>query len=35
MVISIFLKFDMVKLFESLHNIVDVENLLPQMKIFE
>ena len=31
----IFLKFGMVKLFESLHNDVDVENLLPQIKIFE
>ena len=35
MVISIFLKFCMVKLFKILHDVIDVKNLLPQIKIFE
>ena len=30
-----FLKFGMVRLFKSLHNVVDIKNLLPQIKIFE
>ena len=32
MVISNFLKFGMVKLFKNLHNIVDVDTLLTQIK---
>ena len=35
MVISIVLKFDMVKLFLILHNVMDVKNLLAQIQIFE
>ena len=35
MVISNFLKFGMVKLFKNLHNVVDVDTLLIQIKIFE
>ena len=33
--ISIFLKFGMVKLLNSLRNVVDVENVLLKIKIFE
>ena len=32
---SIFLKFGMVKLLNSLQNVVDVENVLLEIKIFE
>ena len=35
MVISIFLKFGMVKIFKNLHNILDVDTLLTQIKIIE
>ena len=35
MVISIFLKYGMVKLLKSLHNVVDVKNTILQIKIFE
>ena len=35
MVISIFLKFGMVKLFKNWHNVAGVKNLLPRVKIFE
>ena len=35
MVIFTFHKFDMVKLFKSLHNVVVDKNLLPQIKAFE
>ena len=34
-IISLFLIFSMVKLWKSLHNITNVENLLPHIKIIE
>ena len=35
MVISIFLNFGIGKLLDSFHNVVDVENLVLKIKIFE